>query len=73
MEMVKSLCMTLVYSPGLTCIQEDCPYHNLVDFQLDSEIIVKIDPWLFAFLPLSWHSYPYHLHRGAHLAHQSAP
>ena len=32
--MVKSLCMTLVYCPGLTCIQEGWQYHGLVDFQL---------------------------------------
>ena len=29
-----SLCMTLVYCPGLTCIQEGWQYHSLVDFQL---------------------------------------
>ena len=39
MEMVKSLCMTLVYCPGLTCIQEGWQYHSLVDFQLG----VKLD------------------------------
>ena len=32
--MVKSLCMTLVYCPCLTCIQEGWQYHSLVDFQL---------------------------------------
>ena len=32
--MVKSLCMTLVYCPGLTCLQEGWQYHSLVDFQL---------------------------------------
>ena len=32
--MVKSLCMALVYCPGLTCIQEGWQYHSLVDFQL---------------------------------------
>ena len=37
--MVKSLCMTLVYCPGLTCIQEGWQYHSLVDFQLG----VKLD------------------------------
>ena len=26
--------MTLVYCPGLTCIQEGWQYHSLVDFQL---------------------------------------
>ena len=178
--MVKSLCMTLVYCPGLTCIQVGWQCHSLVDFQLGvkpdsisltgictesskcdtgfcnsgSDLIIKVhcpgksasqvgefintfsfcpftvmvgslygfpgwcttsgvqplsfcdwcttsgvkrlvynlclfvpivrsyhsyrktvrlDPRLFAFLPLSWHSYPYHLHRGAQLAHQSAP
>ena len=30
--MVKSLCMALVYCPGLTCIQEGWQYHSLVDF-----------------------------------------
>ena len=34
---------------------------------------VRLDPWLFAFLPLSWYSYPYPLHREANLAHPSAP
>ena len=37
--MVKSLCMTLVYCPGLTGIQESWQYHSLVDFQLG----VKLD------------------------------
>ena len=37
--MVKSLCMTLVYCPGLTCIQEGWQYHNFVDFKLG----VKLD------------------------------
>ena len=37
--MVKSLCMTLVQCPGLTCIQEGRQYHSLEDFQLD----VKLD------------------------------
>ena len=37
--MVKSLCMTLVYCPGLTCIQEGWQYHSLVDFRLS----VKLD------------------------------
>ena len=37
--MVKSLCMTLVYFPGLTCIQDGWQYHSLVNFQLD----VKLD------------------------------
>ena len=37
--MVKSLCMTLVYCPGLTCVQEGWQYHSLVDFQLG----VKLD------------------------------
>ena len=37
--MVKSLCMALVYCPGLTCIQEGWQYHSLVDFQLG----VKLD------------------------------
>ena len=37
--MVKSLCMTLVYCPGLTCLQEVWQYHSLVDFQLG----VKLD------------------------------
>ena len=32
--MVTFLCMTLVYCPGLTCIQEGWQYHSLVDFQL---------------------------------------
>ena len=27
----------------------------------------------FAILPQSWHFYPYHLHREAHLAHQFVP
>ena len=41
--MVKSLCMTLVYCPGLTCIQEGWQYHNIVDFQFG----VKLDSiWL---------------------------
>ena len=39
MEMIKSLCMTMVYCPGLTCIQEGWQYHRLVDFQLG----VKLD------------------------------
>ena len=34
MEMVESLCMTLVYCPGLTCKQECWQYHSFVDFQL---------------------------------------
>ena len=34
MEIVKSLCMALVYCPGLTCIQEGWQNHSLVDFQL---------------------------------------
>ena len=38
-EMVKSLCMTLVYCQSLTCIHEDWQYHSLVDFQLG----VKLD------------------------------
>ena len=38
-EIVKSLCMTLVYCPGLTCIHESWQYHSLVDFQLG----VKLD------------------------------
>ena len=37
--MVKSLCMTLVYCQGLTCIQEGRQYHSLIDFQLG----VKLD------------------------------
>ena len=37
--MVKSLWMTLVYCPGLTCIQESWQYHSLVDFRLG----VKLD------------------------------
>ena len=37
--MVKSLVMTLVYCPGLTCVQEGWKYHSLVDFQLG----VKLD------------------------------
>ena len=37
--MVKSLCMALVYCPGLTCIQEGWQYHSRVDFQLG----VKLD------------------------------
>ena len=37
--MVKSLCMTPVYCPGLACIQEGWQYHSLVDFQLG----VKLD------------------------------
>ena len=37
--MFKSLCMTLVYCPGLTCIQEGWQYHSLVDFRLG----VKLD------------------------------
>ena len=37
--MVKSLCITLVSSPGLTCIQGGWQYHSLVDFQLG----VKLD------------------------------
>ena len=37
--MVKSLCMTLVYCPGLTCIQEGLQYHSPVDVQLG----VKLD------------------------------
>ena len=37
--MVKSLCMTLVYCPGLTCIKEGWKYHSLVDVQLN----VKLD------------------------------
>ena len=37
--MVKSLCMTLIYCPGLTCIQEGWQYHSLVNFQLG----VKLD------------------------------
>ena len=32
--MIKSLCMTLLYCPGLTCIEEGWQYHGLVDFQL---------------------------------------
>ena len=41
MEMVKSLCMTLVYCPGLACIQEGWQYHSLVDFNfpfLDGDV-----------------------------------
>ena len=37
--MVKSLCMTLVYCPGLTCIQEGWQNHSRVDFQIG----VKLD------------------------------
>ena len=37
--MIKSLCMTLVYCPSLTCIQEGRQYHSLVAFQLG----VKLD------------------------------
>ena len=37
--MVKSLCLTLVNCPGLTCIQEGLQYHGIVDFQLG----VKLD------------------------------
>ena len=37
--MVKSLCMTLVYCPGLACIQKGWQYHRLVDFQFG----VKLD------------------------------
>ena len=37
--MVKSLCKTLVYCPGLTCIQEGWQYHNLVEYLLG----VKLD------------------------------
>ena len=37
--MVRSICMTLVYCPGLTCIQEGWQYHSLIDFQLG----VKLD------------------------------
>ena len=37
--MVKSLCMTLVYCPGVTCMQENWLHHSLVDFQLG----VKLD------------------------------
>ena len=37
----KSLCMTPVYCPGLTCIQERWQYHNHVDFQLG--LGVKLD------------------------------
>ena len=39
MERFKSLCMTLVYCPGLTCKQKSWQYHSLVDFQLG----VKLD------------------------------
>ena len=42
-KMVQSLFMTLLYRPGLTCIQEGWQYHSLVDFQLG----VKLDSiWL---------------------------
>ena len=34
MEMLKSLDMTLVFCPGLTCILEGWQNHSLVDFQL---------------------------------------
>ena len=37
--MDKSLCMMLVYTTGLTCIQEGWQYHSLIDFQL----VVKLD------------------------------
>ena len=37
--MLKSLCMTLIYCPGLACIQECWQYNSLVDFQLG----VKLD------------------------------
>ena len=37
--MVKSVCMMLVYCPGLTCIHNARQYHSLVDFQLG----VKLD------------------------------
>ena len=33
---------------------------------------VRLDPWLFV-LASELDSYPYHLYRKAHLAHQSAP
>ena len=36
--MVKSLCVTLVYCPGLTCIQEGYQYHSLVDFKLGVKV-----------------------------------
>ena len=34
MEMVKSLCMALVYCPCITCIQEVWQNHSLVDSKL---------------------------------------
>ena len=33
---------------------------------------VRLDPCLFTFLPMGWHSYLYHLYIGAQGAHQSA-
>ena len=39
MEMIKSLCMTLVHFPSLKCIQEGRQCHNRVDFQFG----VKLD------------------------------
>ena len=43
--MVKSLFMTLVYCPGLTCIQDGWQYHSIVDFQLG----VQLDSITLAF------------------------
>ena len=37
--MVKSLCLTLLYCPCITCIQEDWQYHRIVDFQLDVKLV----------------------------------
>ena len=40
--MVKSLCMTLVYCPGLTYIQEGWQYHSLVDFQVGVKLSISL-------------------------------
>ena len=37
-RMVKSLCMTMLYCPGGTCIQEGWQGHNIVDCQLVVEL-----------------------------------
>ena len=55
MEMVKSLGMTLIYCPGLTCIKEGWQYHSLIYFQLSvkSDSISLPDVCAFAVLAVA--------------------
>ena len=79
-EFINNFKFLSIHSDGWFIVRFSRPWlvYNLCLFCADCEnhtyhMTVRLDPWLFAFLPLSLHSYPYHLHTGAHLAHQSAP